>query len=135
METETRVIRISVRNLVEFVMRSGDLDNRRLTGAEKDAMQAGSRIHRKIQKQMGAGYQAEVALNTRIDEGRFQILVEGRADGIMTDVTGHVTIDETKVFIWILTVLRNRSQSIRHRLCAMVICMPEKNSWRKLVSR
>ena len=96
METETRVIRISVRNLVEFVMRSGDLDNRRLTGAEKDAMQAGSRIHRKIQKQMGAGYQAEVALNTRIDEGRFQILVEGRADGIMTDVTGHVTIDEIK---------------------------------------
>ena len=96
METETRVIRISVRNLVEFVMRSGDLDNRRLTGAEKDAMQAGSRIHRKIQKQMGAGYQAEIALNTRIDEGRFQILVEGRADGIMTDVTGHVTIDEIK---------------------------------------
>ena len=96
METEKRVIRISVRNLVEFVMRSGDLDNRRLTGAEKDAMQAGSRIHRKIQKQMGAGYQAEVALNTRIDEGRFQILVEGRADGIMTDVTGHVTIDEIK---------------------------------------
>lgn len=37
------------------------------------------------------------------------------------------------MFIWILTVLRNRSQSIRHRLCAMVICMPEKNSWRKLV--
>ena len=36
METETRVIRISVRNLVEFVMRSGDLDNRRLTGAEKE---------------------------------------------------------------------------------------------------
>lgn len=96
METETRVIRISVRNLVEFVMRSGDLDNRRLAGVEKDAMQAGSRIHRKIQKQMGAGYQAEVALNTRIDEGRFQILVEGRADGIMTDVTGHVTIDEIK---------------------------------------
>ena len=96
METETRVIRISVRNLVEFVMRSGDLDNRRLTGAEKDAMQAGSRIHRKIQKQMGAGYQAEVALNTRIDEGKFQILVEGRADGIMTDVAGHVTIDEIK---------------------------------------
>ena len=96
METETRVIRISVRNLVEFVMRSGDLDNRRLTGAEKDAMQAGSRTHRKIQKQLGAGYQAEVALNTRIDEGRFQILVEGRADGIMTDVTGHVTIDEIK---------------------------------------
>ena len=96
METETRVIRISVRNLVEFVMRSGDLDNRRLSGAEKDAMQAGSRIHRKIQKQMGAGYKAEVSLSTRIDEGEFELLVEGRADGIMTDVSGHVVIDEIK---------------------------------------
>lgn len=96
METEKRVIRISVRNLVEFVMRSGDLDNRRLSGAEKDAMQAGSRIHRKIQKQMGAGYKAEVSLSTRIDEGEFELLVEGRADGIMTDVSGHVVIDEIK---------------------------------------
>ena len=32
-------IRISVRNLVEFVMRSGDLDNRRTAGAKKEAMQ------------------------------------------------------------------------------------------------
>ena len=54
------IITISVRNLVEFVLRSGDLDNRRTSSAEKDAMQAGSRIHRKIQKSMGAGYQAEV---------------------------------------------------------------------------
>ena len=33
-------IRISVRNLVEFVMRSGDLDNRRTAGAKMEAMQA-----------------------------------------------------------------------------------------------
>lgn len=38
-------IKISVRNLVEFVMRSGDLDNRRTAGAKKEAMQAGSRLH------------------------------------------------------------------------------------------
>lgn len=87
METETRVIRISVRNLVEFVMRSGDLDNRRLTGARKGRDAGGKPHPSEIQKQMGAGDQAEVALNTRIDEGRFQILVEGRADGIMTDVS------------------------------------------------
>lgn len=36
-------VRISVRNLVEFVMRSGDLDDRRMAGAKKEAMQAGSR--------------------------------------------------------------------------------------------
>ena len=50
---EKKVIKISVRNLVEFVMRSGDLDNRRTAGTEKTAMQEGSRIHRKIQRRMG----------------------------------------------------------------------------------
>ena len=55
-------IRISVRNLVEFILRSGDLDNRRTASQDRDAMQKGSIIHRKIQKQMGIGYQAEVPL-------------------------------------------------------------------------
>ena len=36
------LVRISVRNLVEFVMRSGDLDDRRTAGARKEAMQAGA---------------------------------------------------------------------------------------------
>ena len=79
---EHEVIRISVRNLVEFVMRSGDLDNRRMSGAEKDAMQAGSRIHRKIQKRMGAGYRAEVPLKHEMIMGYYMLSVEGRADGI-----------------------------------------------------
>ena len=39
-ERSLSVIRISVRNLVEFVLRSGDLDNRRTAGAKKEAMQA-----------------------------------------------------------------------------------------------
>ena len=32
-------VRISVRNLVEFVMRTGDLYDRRMSGAKKEAMQ------------------------------------------------------------------------------------------------
>lgn len=88
-------IRISVRNLVEFVMRGGDLDNRRTAGARREAMQAGSRLHRKLQKRMGAGYQAEVALKHRVQEDQFDILVEGRADGILTEPAG-VVIDEIK---------------------------------------
>ncbi|MGI5947578.1 MAG: ATP-dependent DNA helicase [Lachnospiraceae bacterium] len=89
------VIRISVRNLVEFVLRSGDLDNRKTAGSQKEAMQAGSRLHRKIQKKMGAGYQAEVPLKHQIQEEGFLIQVEGRADGILTEPSG-VTIDEIK---------------------------------------
>ena len=47
MEAEEKVlnIRISVRDLVEFVLRSGDIDNRKGGGlGEKEAMQEGSRI-------------------------------------------------------------------------------------------
>ena len=54
-------VRISVRNLVEFILRSGDIDDRR-QGSPENAMQEGSRIHRMIQRRMGAEYQAEVAL-------------------------------------------------------------------------
>lgn len=88
-------IRISVRDLVEFVLSSGDIDNRRTAGAKKEAMQEGSRLHRKIQKAMGAGYQAEVTLSHVVREECFSILVEGRADGIITEPGGCV-IDEIK---------------------------------------
>lgn len=95
MDTDCSTIRISVRNLVEFVMRGGDIDNRRTSSAEKDAMQAGSRMHRKIQKRQGADYHAEVSMKHRVDQEDYQILVEGRADGIIEAVSG-VTIDEIK---------------------------------------
>ncbi len=81
-------IRISVRSLVEFILRSGDIDNRRGAFAQKEAMQEGSRIHRKIQGRMGSGYQAEVPLSFDVPADGFVLTVEGRADGIfrMDDV-------------------------------------------------
>lgn len=88
-------IRVSVRNLVEFILRGGDIDNRRGTMADKDAMQMGSRLHRKIQRQMGADYRAEVPLKTEIDCDTFLLVVEGRADGIFREKEGTV-IDEIK---------------------------------------
>ena len=92
---EKPVVRISVRNLVEFILRSGDLTSRSGTGADKEAMLKGSRIHRKIQKQMGSHYQAEVSLkkDTEYEDVIFQ--VEGRADGIFTE-DGQTCIDEIK---------------------------------------
>ena len=88
-------IRISVRNLVEFVIRSGDIDNRRTAGAEKDAMQAGSRIHRKLQKRMGADYRPEVVLRHTVEMDGYQILLEGRADGVI-ELPTETVIDEIK---------------------------------------
>ena len=88
-------IKISVRNLVEFIFREGDIDNRRGRVSEKDAMEAGSRIHRKIQKSMGSGYSSEVPLSIELPMERFLLRIEGRADGIL-DQNGMVTIDEIK---------------------------------------
>lgn len=94
-QREKKVIKISVRSLVEFVLRSGNIDNRRALGAERDAMQAGSRIHRKIQRRMGADYQAEVSLKYVVEGEAYQILVEGRADGVIKRPE-EIVIDEIK---------------------------------------
>lgn len=88
-------IKISVRNLVEFILRSGDIDNRQGSRNEKDAMQAGSKMHRKIQKQMGLEYHAEYPLKIELDQDDFMITVEGRADGIIIE-ENKITIDEIK---------------------------------------
>ena len=91
---ERELVKISVRELVEFILRSGDLDNR--AGGKKDAesMIAGARIHRKIQKSMGADYHAEVTLKHLIAMEKFDLQIEGRADGIIDG--NPVTIDEIK---------------------------------------
>lgn len=85
---EKGIIRISVRNLVEFILREGDIDNRRGRGSSPEAMQESSRMHRKIQRGMGPEYHAEVPLSVAIDEGDYVLVVEGRADGICIEETG-----------------------------------------------
>ena len=94
MEKEQPLIRISVRNLVEFILRSGDIDNR-IAAADKDAMLLGGKIHRKIQRRMGADYYAEVTLKYEVPCKGFILSVEGRADGIIDTPSG-IVIDEIK---------------------------------------
>lgn len=94
MDKEQPLIRISVRNLVEFVLRSGDIDNR-AAGADRDAMLLGGKLHRKLQRKMGANYQAEVPLKHEITCKGFVVSVEGRADGVIRQTEG-VVIDEIK---------------------------------------
>lgn len=90
MPEEMKNIRISVRNLVEFILCSGDLDNTRAR-ADVDAMQMGGKIHRKLQKQMGSNYNAEVPLSITVPVTReditFELTIEGRADGIINNDT------------------------------------------------
>ena len=81
---DKKQIRLSVRSLVEFIFRSGDLDNRRKTSTEL-AMAEGNRVHRMLQKKGGAGYHAEVGLSWHYETEEYHICLEGRADGIMED--------------------------------------------------
>ena len=92
---EEKIIRISVRNLVEFILREGDIDNRKAGLPDKEAMQLGGRIHRKIQRQMGSDYHAEVPLKITVPCEGFVIQIEGRADGIQKTADG-VVVDEIK---------------------------------------
>lgn len=104
------VIKLSVRSLVEFICRSGDIDNRQGGFLDVRLMQEGTRIHKKIQKSMGASYHAEVPLKIEIPqktgEITYIIRLEGRADGIIGDFfedeegkrkpVGQTVVDEIK---------------------------------------
>lgn len=83
-ERPLQQVRISVRNLVEFLLRSGDIDNRMSRGLQLNAMQEGTRIHKKLQRAMGSSYSAEVPLRLDVPTDRYVLTIEGRADGIFT---------------------------------------------------
>ena len=86
-------IRLAVRQLVEFLLQTGDIDSR---FAGFDRANEGARIHRKLQKQAGEGYRAEVFLSGSRALDGIRCTVEGRADGIFTDGEGRAVIDEIK---------------------------------------
>ncbi len=106
-----RNVKISVRSLVEFILREGDIDNR-IAHDAATAMQEGGRLHRKIQRAQGGEYRAEVPLSYTYINGNLisdtisdacenpenldltTVTVDGRADGII-DIDP-VTIDEIK---------------------------------------
>lgn len=89
-------LHISVRNLVEFILREGDIDNRSSKLQSADAMMEGTRIHKKIQKSQGEQYMAEVPLRILLEEELYDLTIEGRADGIFQDELQCMVIDEIK---------------------------------------
>ena len=85
-------IKVSVRNLVEFVLRSGDLDST-FMGASR-ALE-GTRGHQKVQNSYDENCESEVVLKHSFKHRGFSITLEGRADGILKD--GYtIVIDEIK---------------------------------------
>lgn len=148
-------LHISVRNLVEFIFRAGDIDNRAGKLASAEAMMEGSRIHRKIQKSMDTSYQAEVPLKIEWEANDYVLVVEGRADGIAYGNFSRIcrlrrslcynrrwslrrkslrkkksaSSMRSRVYIETLRQWNSRSTCIKPKQCAMRISMRNRTVW------
>lgn len=85
--------KIPIRRLVEFILRKGSIDSRRTSN---HTAQEGSRIHRKLQKEAGKGYQKEIKIAKEVELNEKIYSVEGRMDGLFTDESEQLIIDEIK---------------------------------------
>ncbi|HOK62574.1 MAG TPA: helicase C-terminal domain-containing protein [Soehngenia sp.] len=85
-------IRLSVRNLIETTLRSGDIDNRFMSTSR--ALE-GTLAHQKIQSSYKKGDLKEVTLSIHLEYKGFIFEIDGRADGIIFDEE-NVIIDEIK---------------------------------------
>jgi Rad3-related DNA helicase len=85
-------IKLSVRELVEFVYKSGDINFKNLS---LDRAMEGIKAHKILQSQMGDNYHKEFYLKNEFMLNDILFSVEGRADGILTE-DDEITIDEIK---------------------------------------
>ena len=89
-------LRLSVHQLVDFLLRSGDIDNRVFN---RSSMTEGSRLHSVYQAKQSANYMSEYPLSINITVDEIDILLEGRADGIIKRSDGTYVIDEIKTTV------------------------------------
>jgi DNA excision repair protein ERCC-2 len=85
---------ISVRDLVEFVLRTGDLGGEREFVGSDRAL-AGIRGHQKIQSSRPTGYLTELPVEYRVETGEFTLQIRGRIDGLLI-TSGSVLLEEIK---------------------------------------
>ncbi len=91
-EKVKKQLNLSVHQLVDFLLREGDIDNRIYN---QETMNLGSKIHSSFQKKQGKSYLSEVFLETTVERKEYSIHLEGRADGIIIGDSNPI-IDEIK---------------------------------------
>lgn len=93
------VKKVSIRNLVEFILREGDIVSSSSGVRDPEVMQEGIRIHKYLQKRGGSAYKAEVNMSVEktllYDNYPLTIQIEGRADGVIEN-ENDITINEIK---------------------------------------
>jgi len=92
------MIKLPIRQLVELIMRCGDIDSRFVS---KDRMIEGAKAHRALQKtnrELYEDYRSEVQLSEGYDYNGIIYTLEGRADGIFSN-NGIYTVEEIKTTV------------------------------------
>ncbi|WP_338786099.1 ATP-dependent DNA helicase [Metabacillus sp. FJAT-53654] len=85
-------IKLSVRTLVEYVFRSGSIDNSFRTAT---TLTEGTKAHKAIQSTYQETDQKEVFLKTEIEYEKMMFMIEGRCDGLLFR-DDEILIDEIK---------------------------------------
>src|ERR1035437_8490223 len=88
------VHKISVRDLIEFVLRQGDLGGEREFVGSDRAL-AGIRGHQKIQRSRPTGYLTELPVEHRVETADFTLQIRGRIDGLLIN-SEQVLLEEIK---------------------------------------
>ena len=101
-----RTLDLSVHQLVDFLLRTGDIDNRVFN---RSSMTEGSRIHSAYQAQQGSNYMSEYPLRNMFVVGGVEVILHGRADGIIKKKNGEFIIDEIKSTVEDLQVFRDEN--------------------------
>lgn len=97
---------LSVHQLVDFLLRSGDIDNRVFNAS---SMTEGSRIHASYQESQGSDYWSEYPLKRIFEVNGVMVTLEGRADGIIKKKSGEYMIDEIKSTVIDLQTFRDEN--------------------------
>ena len=86
-------LRLSVHQLVDFLLRTGDIDNRVFN---RSSMSEGSRLHSVYQAKQKDNYLAEFPLKMAFHVDEVEVILEGRADGIIKHSEKEYVIDDIK---------------------------------------
>ena len=95
-KVKTAQIELSVHQLVDFLLRSGDIDNRVFN---RSSLTEGTRLHALYQSKQGDNYISEYPLKQTFVIDNIEITLQGRADGIIKKSEKQYIIDEIKTTI------------------------------------
>ena len=89
-------LHLSVHDIVDVLMRRGHLDTRIFNQA---TMLEGTRLHSLYQGQQGENYISEYPLDYVFYNGNYVFHVAGKADGVIIDSEGNITVEEIKTTV------------------------------------